>query len=330
MFSLRKAMIRPLEVTDTIDAIRADLEHTRTRLSRDAITQDLEPRAAALIAAVDVLVAVPVPATPSAQASAPAPLPVPAGLPQSVGASAGVAPPQATPAQPVGAPPTDVPPPTALAARTAAPSETADQAQAATPPQLAAILAFIAAANTERATLLGELAVRACLHRKVISWTLSFFTSTAHGGGQTAPAPAQFRRSGPATANDWTTVANERAQDARAILLARPPSIGSVYLAGYSVECSLKAVLKARNRPFATAGASGHDLRGLWEAAGFRLSDLSDTNGAKAFFLQHWSTDLRYESKTQDIGIGAQDLLAAAGAISGWLQTRARREKNNR
>ncbi|OLT61426.1 HEPN domain-containing protein [Moorena bouillonii] len=94
---------------------------------------------------------------------------------------------------------------------------------------------------------------------------------------------------------DWLDIANERAADAEAILKNRSQSIGSVYMAGYAIESSLKALLRSRNKSFPKHGNQGHNLRGLWEAAGFRLSDIRDSTGAKTFFIENWDTSLRYQ-----------------------------------
>ena len=47
----------------------------------------------------------------------------------------------------------------------------------------------------------------------------------------------------PNTAQEWLTVANERAADAEAMLRSRPNSIGPVYMAGYAIECTFMAHL---------------------------------------------------------------------------------------
>ncbi|NER00283.1 MAG: HEPN domain-containing protein, partial [Cyanothece sp. SIO2G6] len=99
----------------------------------------------------------------------------------------------------------------------------------------------------------------------------------------------------PSTAEEWLSVSRDRGADANGIVQNRPTSVGSVYMAGYAIECSLKALLQARNQPFPKHGEQGHNLRNLWQSSGFRLSDLSDSKGAKAFFINQWNTSLRYE-----------------------------------
>ncbi|MCP4154085.1 MAG: hypothetical protein GY757_40540 [bacterium] len=83
--------------------------------------------------------------------------------------------------------------------------------------------------------------------------------------------------------DDWTTVSDDRQNDAKT-LLAQKKSTGSIYMAGYAVEARLKALLKKFNMPFPKSGSGGHNLKSLWKFSGFRLSDLKDDDGAKAFF----------------------------------------------
>src|SRR4051812_42654219 len=100
----------------------------------------------------------------------------------------------------------------------------------------------------------------------------------------------------PTTIQDWLQVANERAADADAMMPHRPSSVGPGYIAGYAVECTLKAYLQRLNTPYPTSGRAGHDLRGLWNASRLRVADLGDRHGEKAFYLHSWTTDLRYET----------------------------------
>lgn len=58
----------------------------------------------------------------------------------------------------------------------------------------------------------------------------------------------------PTTAENWMAVANDRAMDAEAIEEKQPNSVGSVYMAGYAIECSLKALLQKRGIPTPTFG----------------------------------------------------------------------------
>ena len=136
----------------------------------------------------------------------------------------------------------------------------------------------------------------------------------------------------PGTWEQWLNVAIERAQDADSIAKERSDSIGAVYMAGYAVECALKAYLKSKNCSFPTSGSKGHDLRNLWNRAGFRLSDIQDRNGNKTFFLEEWSTDLRYEVRDSDEyiiikarGVTIEELIEGARQLSGWIYNQIRR-----
>ncbi len=115
----------------------------------------------------------------------------------------------------------------------------------------------------------------------------------------------------------YLAAANERSTDAQR-LFGAGRHCGAIYMAGYAVECRLKALLEGLGRNFPRAGASGHDLCRLWEAAGFRLRDLK---GYRRDFVTTWSTDLRYRS---DLPKGADADVLYQGAIElcGYLQTR--------
>jgi len=188
------------------------------------------------------------------------------------------------------------------------------------------ILPFLEEANAERCRIYGELTARACTQQLKPNWPASFFRQPQ--GVQQEPLTAPARR-GPNSAEAWVEVARERAADAKAMLAVRADSVGSVYMAGYAIECSLKALLRALNKPFPTSGSAGHDLRGLWEASGFRLSDLNDANGAKTFFIERWSTDLRYDT-AMDTQMSTHDLLSGAGDLTGWIQTQVKRATGRR
>lgn len=132
----------------------------------------------------------------------------------------------------------------------------------------------------------------------------------------------------PNTPQDWLNLALERAADADAIYQQRPDSIAVVYMAGYAIECSLKALLQKQGIPFPQSGREGHNLKGLWQASGLKLSDLKDDLGCKTFFIQNWNTDLRYEiSLTTTSGLKIEELLHGAKKLTGQIQTQTRRAK---
>jgi hypothetical protein len=137
----------------------------------------------------------------------------------------------------------------------------------------------------------------------------------------------------PTTAKEWIAVANERAADAEAIKKAikkeKPSAVGSVYMAGYTIECSLKALLQSRGTPFPKHGQEGHNLHGLWEASKFKLSDLSDEKGTKTFFIEHWNTALRYEISCEST-LEVAELVDGARQLTGWIQSKLRRQLRKR
>ncbi|WP_017306032.1 hypothetical protein [Spirulina subsalsa] len=98
------------------------------------------------------------------------------------------------------------------------------------------------------------------------------------------------------------------------------------YLAGYAIECSLKALLQKRGTGFPKHGQQGHNLRGLWEAANFQLSDLADPTGAKTFYLEKWDTSLRYEVSC-DSSLSHQELVEGAKQLTVWIRTQVRRNR---
>jgi hypothetical protein len=119
---------------------------------------------------------------------------------------------------------------------------------------------LIEEANHERCRLVGELAVIACASQLEPNWPIRFFRQVQNPQSE-SPTPAQTR-SGPNLPDEWIAVANQRASDAKTIFEGRPTSpVGAVYMAGYAIECSLKALLRASNQRFATSGSAGHDLR---------------------------------------------------------------------
>ncbi|QOV37202.1 HEPN domain-containing protein [Streptomyces ferrugineus] len=95
---------------------------------------------------------------------------------------------------------------------------------------------------------------------------------------------------------------------------------GAVYLVGYVVECKLKTLLNKKGKSFPRSGSAGHDLRGLWDAAGLRSQDLS---GHKKAFMDTWTTSLRYSAKLPD-GSSAEELLRGAQELASYVTSRIR------
>jgi HEPN domain-containing protein len=124
----------------------------------------------------------------------------------------------------------------------------------------------------------------------------------------------------PNTASDWISAGEERSKDAT-ILRDQGRSLAAVYMAGYGLECRLKAYLSSRGKRFPAHGSAGHNLLGLWEACGFKLSDVY---GARRAFLERWNTALRYEVEIGDF----QTLIAGAISLTGYIQKSVRRAKH--
>jgi hypothetical protein len=133
----------------------------------------------------------------------------------------------------------------------------------------------------------------------------------------------------PTTAEDWVAVATERLADAKTLARERSGSIAGVYMAGYAVECCLKAFLQQRSIPRPGGGPAGHDLRALWASSGLQVGDLRDRDGLRSFFLVHWSTALRYEVTPPRLQ-SQHALVNGAGELVGWLLTLIRRRARKR
>lgn len=118
---------------------------------------------------------------------------------------------------------------------------------------------------------------------------------------------------------DFQEAAKARLQEA-SCLAKQGHLTGAIYLAGYVVECRLKHYLVRLNRPFPRSGRQGHNLRALWETAGFRLEDLS---GFKRAFMDTWSTDIRYSARlTSEHRL--EDLFRAAQNLAAYVHQRQR------
>jgi hypothetical protein len=95
---------------------------------------------------------------------------------------------------------------------------------------------------------------------------------------------------------------------------------GALYLAGYVIECKLKDLLNRSGKSFPRSGRAGHDLLGLWDAAGLRKDDLG---GHRRAFLNYWSTSIRYTSGV-DSPHAPTDLLRGAIELAGIVTHRIR------
>lgn len=117
--------------------------------------------------------------------------------------------------------------------------------------------------------------------------------------------------------SNFNEVANLRGAEVQ-VLAESKKTLGAVYLAGYVVECRLKHFLHLNGIPFPRNGREGHNLRGLWESAGF-----TKPYGHASLFIDHWDTELRYKIALP-AGVEAEDLLCGGRHLAGWVATRVR------
>lgn len=104
---------------------------------------------------------------------------------------------------------------------------------------------------------------------------------------------------------------------------------GSVYLAGYAVECLLKALILAlvdeHEQPDVMKhfhGGAGHDfdgLRSLYRRS--RGANFSTEVNAAFIMVRSWETSLRYESRA-DLFEDADDFFDAIDVIIRWAKQR--------
>ena len=110
-------------------------------------------------------------------------------------------------------------------------------------------------------------------------------------------------------------------------LLALELNIEAVYLAGYTVECALKALLIERTAPRrrrrlideAFRGRRGHDFEMLRQMLRRLSCHLPPDVALQMTRVQTWSTDLRYQVgfiETED----TQAFLDAAGTVLRWVE----------
>ncbi len=117
--------------------------------------------------------------------------------------------------------------------------------------------------------------------------------------------------------------------DDATILFDQERTIGTVYLAGYAVECMLKAlVLEAAPPPKRKAvrdsfrGARAHDfdwLRGLYRT--FGGPPIPPEVARRFAAVGRWTTELRYRSKSVKIA-DAEKFLRAVEGILEWADGR--------
>jgi HEPN domain-containing protein len=129
-------------------------------------------------------------------------------------------------------------------------------------------------------------------------------------------------------ARPFYRAAKQRFEDARFLLEAQRTT-GAIYLAGYSVECMLKALILAmvpdgkRSEMLASfRGSKAHDYDWLKERYFENKGPSFPKAIAKAFtFVNTWAVEIRYKAGTSKYR-DAKAFLASAEAIMAWADGR--------
>ena len=131
---------------------------------------------------------------------------------------------------------------------------------------------------------------------------------------------------------DFKILADLRAEDAR-VLLARGRQQGTYYLAGYAVECALKACIAKRTKKFEFPPKSDylrdvytHKLNALVGVAVLD-KDLQSEISKNPAFAANWGTvkDWTEESRYQTSGLNGKDMYNAVAGPDGvlpWIKLR--------
>jgi hypothetical protein len=129
---------------------------------------------------------------------------------------------------------------------------------------------------------------------------------------------------------DLQSLARVRIREAKTLLSAGLPD-GAYYLAGYAVECALKACIARRTQRHdfpdkkSVDASHTHNLRDLVKLANLELARLDEVNRDPAFrdhwdLVQQWSEQSRY--RRHDLRI-AQALVGAVGdrnhGVIAWI-----------
>jgi len=128
---------------------------------------------------------------------------------------------------------------------------------------------------------------------------------------------------------DFQQLAERRLQESKALLNAGFPD-GAYYLAGYAVECALKACIakRTRERDFPEKESQGYYVHDLRKLVGFarltvdldRALQTDSVMDANWTIVMNWSEASRYLKKTAQ---EAMDLIHAiedqAGGILPWI-----------
>lgn len=130
------------------------------------------------------------------------------------------------------------------------------------------------------------------------------------------------------TQNQLLHLARQRRLDAE-VLFDNKRYNGSAYMAGYAVECALKAtVCRQLDEPRMPPMMATHDLSvltgraprpddpaiAIWPRMRGDVSAVRDLD----LITEHWSSELRYETKNLDHAT-ADNVLGAATRLTDWL-----------
>jgi HEPN domain-containing protein len=127
------------------------------------------------------------------------------------------------------------------------------------------------------------------------------------------------------TAKAYYFAAVQRREDARH-LLAAGRTTGAVYMAGYCVECALKALIlvetPARRRPAVQAELITHSYATLRHLYATRCGGTLTRQVARDLtILNTWSSEMRYDASNIRMA-DAEALLAAVDRIWAWVDAR--------
>jgi len=131
----------------------------------------------------------------------------------------------------------------------------------------------------------------------------------------------------PSDINKFSRVAKQRLTEAQ-ILLKNELWAAAIYLAGYAIECSLKALLisltPAGARPTIVKSLKddfGHNLRRLRAGVVSKKVNIPENVASALLFASSWSPDLRYEPGPGDPE-EANRFIAAAKVVVEWASAR--------
>lgn len=131
---------------------------------------------------------------------------------------------------------------------------------------------------------------------------------------------------------DFKALADLRAEEAR-ILLAKGKQQGAYYLAGYAIECALKACIAKKTKKFQfppkmdyVRELYSHKLKALVSASGLD-ADLTKEIDTNPGFKTNWSTvkDWTEESRYKASGLNGKDMYNAVTGKDGvlpWIKQR--------